>query len=219
MGGRVSRAEEPAEPTLSGDTSLVLPEFDDPPAEPLALLRAWFASAVDRGLREPFAATLATVDEDGAPRTRTVLVKDVDAHGLLFGTSTTSRKGRHLAARPRAALTLYWRETLQQVNVAGTAEVLPDEVADALFARRTRSAQAATAASRQSRPLSSEADLRAEAARLAEADGPVRRPADWAAYRVVPDAVELWYGSPDRLHRRLQYVRTGESWSATRLQP
>ncbi|MDC7122481.1 pyridoxal 5'-phosphate synthase [Cellulomonas fimi] len=215
----MSPAHEPGEATLSGDTSLVLPEFDDPPREPMPLVRAWFDSARERGLREPFAATLATVDEHGDPRTRTVLLKTVDEHGLVFGSSTTSRKGRHLAARPRAALTVYWRETLQQVNVTGAVEVLPDDVADTLFARRTRDAQAATAASRQSRPLTSEPDLRAEAARLAAAEGPVVRPADWVAYRVVPDAVELWYGSPDRLHRRLQYVRMGATWEATRLQP
>lgn len=215
----MSAAEEHRDATLSGDTSLDLPAFDDAPREPLTLLRTWFDTARERGLREPFAATLATVDEHGDPRTRTVLLKDVDEHGLVFGSSTTSRKGRHLAAHPRAALTVYWRETLQQVNVTGSVEVLPDDIADALFARRTREAQAATAASRQSRPLSSEVDLRAEAARLAEADGPVVRPADWVAYRVVPDAVELWYGSPDRLHRRLQYVRTGTTWESTRLQP
>lgn len=215
----MSAAQDPADATLTGDASLVLPEFDDPPRDPLALLRTWWDAAVDRGLREPFAATLATVDEHGDPRTRTVLVKDLDADGLLFGSSTTSRKGRHLATHPRAALTFFWRETLQQVNVTGSVQVLPDDVSDALFARRTRAAQAATAASRQSRPLPSEADLRAEAARLVDADGPVVRPADWTAYRVVPDAVEFWYGSPDRLHRRLQYVRTGTTWQPLRLQP
>ena len=204
--------------TLSGDPTLVLPEFDAPPADPLPLLRAWLDAAVAREVREPFAVTLATSSASGDPSTRTLMVKDVDDRGLVFGSFTSSRKGRDLAARPRAAMTFYWRETLQQINVAGLVETLSDDASSALFADRPPLAQATTAVSRQSQPLSSEADLRAAAARALDA-GPVARPADWTGYRLVPDAIEFWYGSPDRLHRRLQYTRDAETWATQRLQP
>ncbi|RHA38181.1 pyridoxamine 5'-phosphate oxidase [Cellulomonas rhizosphaerae] len=204
--------------TLSGDPTLVLPEFDSPPREPLALLRAWFAAAEQRGVREPWAATLATADEDGTPSTRTLAIKGIDERGLVFGSFTGSRKGRELAARPRASLTFYWRETLQQVTVAGPVETLPDDASDALFHDRPPLAQATTAASRQSEPLVSEAELRAAAAALA-AGGPIARPADWTGYRVVAERIELWYGSTDRLHRRLQYTLIDGTWTAQRLQP
>ena len=204
--------------TLSGDPSLVLPEFDSPPADPLALLRAWFEAAEQREVREPWAATLATADESGSPSTRTLAIKGVDDRGLVFGSFTGSRKGRELAGRPRASLTFYWRETLQQITVAGSVETLPDDESDELFHHRPLLAQATTAASRQSEPLTSEPELRAAAAALVAA-GHVARPADWTGYRVVAERIELWYGSTDRLHRRLQYTLAGSTWTATRLQP
>ena len=204
--------------TLSGDPDLVLPEFDSPPADPLALLRAWFDAARQREVREPWAATLATADEDGNPSTRTVAIKGVDDRGLIFGSFTGSRKGRELARRPQASLTFYWRETLQQVNLAGSVETLTGGESDALFHDRPPVAQATTAASRQSQPLESEPELRAAAAALL-AGGHVPRPDDWTGYRVVAERVEFWYGSTDRLHRRLQYTLVGSTWTATRLQP
>lgn len=204
--------------TLSGDPTLVLPEFDSPPADPLALLGAWFEAAGQRAVREPWAATLATADEAGNPSTRTLAIKGVDDRGLVFGSFTGSRKGRELAGRPRASLTFYWRETLQQINVAGAVETLTDEESDALFHDRPPLAQATTAASRQSQPLTSEAELRAAAGALV-ASGHIARPADWTGYRVVAERIEFWYGSTDRLHRRLQYTRAGTTWTPVRLQP
>ncbi|MDM7832531.1 phenazine biosynthesis FMN-dependent oxidase PhzG [Cellulomonas edaphi] len=205
--------------TLSGDANLSLPEFDAPPPDPLALLRAWIAAAEQRDVREPCAVTLATADSSGAPATRSVMVKAVDERGLVFGSYRTSRKGEHLAANPRAALTFYWRELLQQVNVAGVVETLADDASDVLFSQRPPAAQATTAASRQSRPLASESALRAAAAALLDSGEPVVRPADWVGYRLVPDAIEFWYGSTERLHRRLQYTAAHGAWSAERLQP
>ena len=204
--------------TLSGDASLVLPEFDAPPRDPLGLLRSWLGAAVAREVREPLAVTLATASAHGDPSTRTLLVKDVDDRGLVFGSFASSRKGEELTARPRAAMTFYWRETLQQINVAGLVETLSDDESDALFADRPPQAQATTAVSQQSRPLTSEAGLRAAAAAALEA-GHVTRPGDWTGYRLVPDEIEFWYGSPDRLHRRLQFTRTDATWTSRRLQP
>ncbi|MFD5141922.1 phenazine biosynthesis FMN-dependent oxidase PhzG [Streptomyces sp. NPDC058401] len=215
---------ELAEPvvTLSGDTSLRLAEFDDPPRDPMGLLSEWLDSAVQRGVREPFAAVLATADEDGRPSTRILLVKEFDDRGLVFTSFKGSRKGQDLAARPWGAMTFYWRETLQQLTVTGRVEEVGEKESDALFAERPLAAQATSAVSRQSRPLEDESALRDTARELAEAGEPIRRPAEWTGYRLVPDSIEFWYGSPDRLHRRLRYDRTAQDsdgWTNQRLQP
>lgn len=208
--------------TLSGDTTLELPEFDSPPVEPLLLLRQWLDGAVRRGVREPFAAVLATGDAAGRPSTRVLLLKELDDRGLVFSGSQGSRKGRDLIARPVASMTFYWRETLQQLTVTGPVETLTVKESDQLFAERPRTAQAASAVSRQSRPLTDEAALRDRAHAVVADDGPVPRPTDWTGYRLLPESVEFWYGSPDRLHRRLYYERAdhdADGWTRHRLQP
>lgn len=208
--------------TLSGDPTLRLPEFDDPPADPVPLLRQWCERAVERGVREPYAAVLATADETGRPSTRVLLVKDVDPRGLVLTSFEGSRKGRDLAVRPWASLTFHWRETLQQLTVAGPVEKVTAEESDKLFAERPLAAQATTAVTRQSRPLEDEADLRRRAGELIDAGLRLDRPAEWTGYRLVPWSVEFWYGSPDRLHRRLSYDRAPDPphpWTHRRLQP
>ncbi|MCQ4041012.1 phenazine biosynthesis FMN-dependent oxidase PhzG [Streptantibioticus rubrisoli] len=207
---------------LTGDTSLVLPEFDVPPREPRELLRQWLESAVQRGVREPHATVLATADAAGRVSSRVVLVKEVEERGLLFTSFRGSRKGRELAVSPWASMTFYWRETLQQLTVQGPVETLTEQESDALFARRPLAAQATTAVSQQSRPLESEAELRGRAKALVESGTDIARPAEWTGYRLVPRSVEFWYGSPDRLHRRLRYDRadaTTSVWTHQRLQP
>lgn len=206
--------------TLSGDTGLVLPEFDAPPAEPLGLLRNWIEAAQQRGVREPLAASLATADAAGRPSNRVLLIKELDDRGLVFTSFTGSRKGIDLAGRPFAAVNFYWRETLQQVTVSGPVETLAAADSDRLFAERPLAARATTAVSRQSRPLADEARLKADAAALIAEGGPAERPAEWVGYRLVPEVVEFWYGSPDRLHRRLRYESTqSAAWTHERLQP
>jgi dihydrophenazinedicarboxylate synthase len=202
--------------TLTGE-SLELPEFDDPPATPLGLLAAWLAAAEERGVREPRAMVLATVG--AGVSTRVVLLKSVTGDGLTFTSSHDSRKGRDAVADARAAGTLYWRESLQQVNVSGQLERLSDEEADRAFARRPRAAQAVAAVSNQSRELHDEDALRAEVADLLDRGAPIRRPPDWGGFRLAPDAIEFWAGSRDRLHRRLRYGHEGEGWTWARLQP
>ncbi|WP_245571027.1 pyridoxamine 5'-phosphate oxidase family protein [Glaciibacter superstes] len=145
--------------SLGGDESLQLPEFDSPPADPLALVREWFAGAEEYGVREPRAATLSTADPDGRVSARTVLIIGVDEAGLLFSTDSQSLKGRDLAANPAASVTFYWRETLQQLRVTGVAPRLGAGESDRLFAARTLEARAATAVSHQGEPLASEAEL------------------------------------------------------------
>ncbi|TKA01408.1 pyridoxamine 5'-phosphate oxidase [Actinacidiphila oryziradicis] len=185
----------------------------------LGLLRQWLDSAAWRGVREPYAAVLATVDEAGRPSTRVLLAKEFDGRGLVFTSFRGSRKGTDLAARPRASKTFYWRETLQQLSVAGPVETLTAEQSDALFTRRPGEARATSAVSRQSRPLDDEAALRRHARALLAEGGEVRRPEEWTGYRLVPENLEFWYGSPDRLHRRLRYDREAIGWAWQRLQP
>ena len=217
MHGATRANAEPIE-TLSGEIELELPEFDDPPADPLRLLRRWLEIADRHGVKEARALALATVGEDGRPSSRTVLLRGVDPVPV-FTSDRESRKGRQLAARPWAAGTLYWRETTQQVTLEGPVEAMSEEESDALFAERTRVAQAATIASGQSEDLGDEEALRARAQGLIESDGPLARPEGWRGYRFVPERIEFWHGSPDRLHRRLLYERAGEGWRHRRLQP
>lgn len=204
--------------TLSGDEMPDLPEFADPPADPLALLGSWVRSATAHGVREPSAVALATADAAGRPANRTLLVKDVAERGLTFTTDSGSPKGADLAVRPYAAMVFYWRETLQQIRVSGAVTPLPDDESDALFADRPLEARATTAASSQSEPLDSDAALRARAEALT-AEATVPRPEGWLGYLLEPDEIEFWQGRTDRLHLRLRYRRADGSWTAHRLQP
>lgn len=207
---------EPVE-TLSGDPTLELSELDAPPADPLRLLGRWLRLAEERGVREPRALALATADAEGRPSSRILLLKQVTP-ALVFAGSYESRKGRDLAANPRAAGTLYWRETLQQVTVEGPVRKLSEEESDAIFGERPPAAQATTVASSQGEPLEDPARLR-EAAEIGSQEEPLRRPSRWGGWRLDPDLVEFWHGSPDRLHRRLLYVRGEGDWKHQRLQP
>lgn len=217
MHGATGANAEPIE-TLSGEIELELPEFGDPPADPLGLLRRWLEIADRHGVKEARALALATVGEDGKPSSRTVLLRGVDPV-LVFTSDRESRKGRQLAARPWAAGTLYWRETTQQITLEGPVEAMSEEESDALFAERTRVAQAATIASGQSEDLGDEEVLRARAQELIDGGETLARPEGWHGYRLVPGRIEFWHGSADRLHRRLLYERAGEGWRHRRLQP
>lgn len=205
--------------TLTGDASLALPEFETPPGEPGGLLADWLRLAREREVREPLSAVLATATPDGIPSSRTVSLKEVTAEGVVFGSSASSRKGRELAANPRASVTLYWRELLLQLRLDGAVEVLDDAASDELFAARPPGARATTAVSAQSAPLDDIDRLRTAAARAVASGRPVPRPDDWHAFVLRPSAIEFWHGSPDRLHRRLRYERTASGWTATLLQP
>jgi len=206
---------EPVE-TLSGDPTLELPEFDSPPDDPLPLLERWLRVADERGVREPRALSLATADGEGRPSVRTLLVKQLSPT-LVFAGSYDSRKGRDLAANPRAAGTLYWRETLQQITLEGPVERLSEEDSDALFAERPAAGQATTVASDQGASLADPGELRRKADELNGEE--LRRPPNWGGYRLDPDLVEFWHGSPTRLHRRLLYIKGEGGWSHQRLQP
>lgn len=199
-----------------------LHEAEVDPADPLAEVRRWIGEAAEAGVREPTAATLATVDAAGVPDARVVLLRGLDARGVIWYSNRTSAKGQQLAERPLAAVVLFWRELERQVRLRGPVEHLPDHESDRYFASRPRDSQVAAWASDQSAPVADRAalDALAEAAAVRFGDdGPVPRPPHWGGWLLRPDQVELWQGRPARLHDRLRWTRRGEGWQLERLQP
>ena len=189
--------------------------------DPLGLVRAWYEEAVAAGVPEADTMALATAGPDGRPSVRFVLVKGIDEKGLRFFTNHGSRKARELAANPCAAATFYWLLQQRSVRVEGPVERLPPADSDAYFASRSRGAQLGAWASAQSTVLRDREELeervRAVAERFPEE---IPRPDHWGGYRLVPDAVELWQGRPDRLHDREQFLRAPDgAWRAERLSP
>ena len=180
------------------------------------------AQAVDRTLLpEPTAMTLATVSGDGQPSARLVLLKAVDERGFVFYTNLRSRKGRELAANPRAALTFHWQPLEVQVRIEGKAEQVTDAEADDYFATRARDSQLGAWASDQSDPIAREGDLGARfaAAEQRFAGRNVSRPPHWSGYRVIPERIEFWRNRPSRLHERRLFTRDGDGWRESALYP
>ena len=191
--------------------------------EPLRLFGAWFEEAKRAEAQDANAMTLATVDPDGMPDARMVLLKDFDEQGFVFYTNLDSVKGRELAETPKAALVFHWKSLARQVRLRGTVDRVDDAEADAYFATRPRLAQIGAWASRQSTPLESRlAFEKAIALQMARfAVGTIPRPAHWSGFRIAPLAIEFWQDRPYRLHDRLQFQRSakGVPWERTRLFP
>lgn len=162
-------------PSLTGTAPPI--DLHQLPTDPIALFGEWLGAAIEAHVPEPAAATLSTVDDHGMPDARTLILKDVDAAGWAFAGTASSGKGRQLAARPAAALNIWWQPLMRAVRVRGPVA--------------------------QASPLESEADLaaRSEAARSAVAEG------DWRLWRIQPTRVEFWQGATDRRHLRIVYVR------------
>jgi pyridoxamine 5'-phosphate oxidase len=191
--------------------------------EPLALFSAWLADATASEPRDPTAMTLATVDGNGLPNARMVLLKGVDERGFVFYTNIESTKGRELAVNPRAALVFHWKSLNRQVRVRGDVSFVGEPEADVYFASRPKQAQIGAWASKQSSPLESRLAFETAVARYAAkfALGEVPRPPYWSGYRIVPLAIEFWHDRPFRLHDRIEFRRESPSapWSKTRLYP
>jgi pyridoxamine 5'-phosphate oxidase len=191
--------------------------------EPVRLFAAWFAEARRSEPVNPDAMALATVDADGLPNARMVLLKGFDARGFVFYTNLGSVKAHELDGAPKAALTFYWKALQRQVRVRGTVETVSAEEADAYFATRSRMAQIGAWASKQSAELESRMAFEKAVARFAAkfTIGTVPRPHFWSGYRVAPVEIEFWQERLYRLHDRIVFRRAGltEPWSKTRLYP
>jgi len=191
--------------------------------EPLRLFGAWLAEATRSEPADPTAMALATVDEDGLPNVRMVLMKGFDEQGFVFYTNLDSQKGQELASQPKGALVFHWKSLSRQVRLRGPIERLGDAEADAYFASRPRLAQIGAWASKQSAPLESRmAFEKAIAFYMAKfAVGAIPRPANWSGYRLKPLTIEFWQDRPYRLHDRIVFNRGGEGepWRKTRLYP
>jgi pyridoxamine 5'-phosphate oxidase len=191
--------------------------------EPLRLFAEWFAEAKRAEPVNPDAMTLATVDGDGMPNARMVLLKGFDERGFVFYTNLDSIKGHELGAAPKAALTFYWKALQRQVRLRGSVEAVSSEEADAYFASRSRMAQIGAWASKQSTALESRLAFEKAIARYTAkfAIGTVPRPPYWSGYRVVPSEIEFWQERPFRLHDRIAFTRANVSapWTKTRLYP
>jgi pyridoxamine 5'-phosphate oxidase len=190
--------------------------------DPLRLFTAWLADATASEPNDANAMALATVDTDGLPNVRMVLLKGLDT-GFVFYTNFESAKGRELLASHKAALCFHWKSLRRQVRVRGPVAVVDDAEADAYYASRPRGSRIGAWASKQSRPLEGRFALEAEVARTTArfGIGEIPRPAHWSGFRLMPLSIEFWHDRPFRLHDRAQFTRTGPDapWTKARLYP
>lgn len=189
--------------------------------DPFEQFERWYAEARDAGIVEPNAMVVSTVSADGAPSSRTVLLKGFSTEGFTFFTNTASRKGWDLAHNPRCAVLFPWHPLERQVRIDGLARELSREDVEAYFSQRPRGSQLGAHASHQSRVVAGREELEAAYERIeAQFEGrPVPVPEEWGGYRVEPERVEFWQGRPGRMHDRLVYLREGDKWRTERLAP
>jgi pyridoxamine 5'-phosphate oxidase len=191
-------------------------------AEPFRLFSEWLADATKSEPNDPNGVALATVDTDGMPDVRMVLLKGFDAQGFVFYTNFESAKGREILATMKAAMCFHWKSLRRQVRIRGPVEIVSDAEADAYFATRPRGSRIGAWASKQSRPLESRFALEKAVAEYTAryAIGEIPRPAYWSGFRIVPQTIEFWHDRPFRLHDRILFSRTAEGgWEKSRLYP
>jgi pyridoxamine 5'-phosphate oxidase len=191
--------------------------------DPFAIARRWLEEAARSEPEDPNAIALATVDADGLPNVRMVLLKDIEDDGFVFYTNFESAKGQELDARGKAAFVAHWKSLRRQLRVRGPVTRVEDETADAYYRSRALQSRLGAWASRQSRPLASREALMAEVARITVSKGPnPARPPFWGGVRIRPVEIEFWADGAFRLHDRFRWTRAteeGAPWSVVRLNP
>ena len=190
--------------------------------EPYALFARWLEDATGSEPNDPNALALATVDPDGMPDVRMVLLKDFDEHGFVFYTNYESAKGSQILASMKAAMCFHWKSLRRQVRVRGPVEKVTDAEADAYFATRPRGSRIGAWASAQSRPLESRFALEKAVAEYTarHAIGEIPRPPHWSGFRIRPATIEFWHDRPFRLHDRVRFEADGKGgWGKVRLYP
>ncbi|ODT56532.1 MAG: pyridoxamine 5'-phosphate oxidase [Methylobacterium sp. SCN 67-24] len=203
------------------DTGLKSGDFTES-AEPFRLFAAWLQDATASEPNDPTAVALATVDTDGLPDVRMVLLKGFDEQGFVFYTNFESAKGREILATMKAAMCFHWKSLRRQVRVRGPVEIVTNAEADAYFASRPRGSRIGAWASKQSRPLESRFALEKAVAEYTarHAIGEIPRPSYWSGFRIVPSQIEFWHDRPFRLHDRIVFTRNAEGgWGKDRLYP
>jgi pyridoxamine 5'-phosphate oxidase len=202
-------------------TERLFDDSDRTDLDPFAIFEEWFALAQEAEVNDPNTMALASVDGDGLPDVRMVLLNARDASGFCFFTNFESEKGKQLLAQPKAAMVMHWKSLRRQVRMRGPVEVLSPQEADAYFASRPKGSQIASAASEQSRVLDTKMTLLDRVSELATRidDGLVTRPQHWSGFRLVPSTIEFWKDGEFRLHDRVRFTRQGNGWTSARLYP
>ncbi len=220
----MSAAPAPAEPPelahLRNEYALKTLDEREVDRDPLKQFGVWMVEAIHAKVPEPTAMSLATVDANGRPSVRIVLLKGVDPRGFVFFTNYASRKGRNLSVNPNAAMTFLWKELERQVRIEGRAEKVTQEESAAYFATRPLGSRIGAWASPQSDIIESRIWLESRWEELGKqhgADPPL--PPHWGGYRLMPDHLEFWQGRQSRLHDRVAYTRGKERWTIARLAP
>lgn len=190
--------------------------------DPFAIVRSWLAEAVAKEVNDPNAIALATVDDQGLPNVRMVLLKEIEAASFVFYTNYDSTKGRELTALGKAAFVIHWKSLRRQVRVRGLVTREAGPQADTYYASRSLQSRLGAWASAQSQPLSSRGALMAKVAKLTLQLGPnPKRPPNWGGFRLAPLEIEFWADGAFRLHDRFRWVRQaiGSEWEIQRLNP
>ncbi|WP_112322728.1 pyridoxamine 5'-phosphate oxidase [Oceanibium sediminis] len=188
--------------------------------DPMAIVRRWLAEAEASEPNDPNAIALSTVDSDGLPNARMVLLKDIEDDAFVFYTNYGSQKAQELEHAGKVAFVMHWKSLRRQVRVRGTVTREDGEKADAYYKSRSLPSRLGAWASRQSQPLTSRSALLAEVAKVTAREGMnPKRPPYWGGYRITPVEIEFWADGAARLHDRFRWVRSGQGWDITRLQP
>ncbi len=208
---------------LRKDYALSALELNDTAANPYEQFAAWMQSALKEKLPEPAAMTLATVDANGQPNARMVLLKGMKLNeGFIFYTNYRSQKGQELDANPKAALVFYWEAMQRQIRIQGHVQKISREDSTAYFQSRPKGSQIGAMASPQSQVLQNRQELEKEVLRLNEkykSLDKLPRPENWGGYILIPDYFEFWQGRSSRLHDRIRYRLEEGKWERERLAP